>query len=232
MLLCHIAISSTFVARLFAPSFPPRSLCPLKWLILLAQGQEVKTLGIEGEGSLRDNLTYVYLKGFAEKHAQECGLDISEHDQPCLIDGKLADISKLATLAPNATPTEIAEHRPIATPQDLEQMYNAPSAQHEAEETISEVPSSQPLIKQAFPNWKQKSIEVAALIVDWLAARTDKSFLPSEIRKSIRKLKDDPTLTSERLKAALDALATAQLLSESEGKYSVAPMPDTDDYDF
>lgn len=53
-------------------------------LILLAQGQEVKTLGIEGEGSLRDNLSYVYLKGFAEKQAQDLKLDISPYDRPCI----------------------------------------------------------------------------------------------------------------------------------------------------
>ncbi|MBW4528534.1 MAG: type IV secretory system conjugative DNA transfer family protein [Phormidium tanganyikae FI6-MK23] len=203
-------------------------------LILLAQGQEVKTLGIEGEGSLRDNLSYIYLKGFAEPEAQRLRLDISKYDRPCLIDSKVADIAALVALSPDPTPQQVVGHQPTATPQDLERMYNAPSAEHEAEESVSEVESSQPLIKQAFPNWKQKSIEVAASIVDWLAARSDKSFAPSEIRKSIRRLKDDPSLPTERLKLALNSLVSAQILIESDGKYSIAPaIPNTnDDYDF
>jgi hypothetical protein len=64
-------------------------------LIILAQGTEVKTLGIEGEGSLRDNITYVYLKGFVEKHAQEIRLDISGIDRPCIIDEQIADTAFL-----------------------------------------------------------------------------------------------------------------------------------------
>ncbi|MGG6266237.1 hypothetical protein ACQ4M3_05280 [Leptolyngbya sp. AN03gr2] len=201
-------------------------------LILLAQGQEVKTLGIEGEGSLRDNLSYIYLKGFAEKQAQDLKLDISKYDRPCLIDGKVADISKLIAMAPDATPHEVVELKPTATPQDLERMYNLPSVEveHETEEDVTESASSLSAIRAAFPNWKTKSIEVASLMVDWLQSRSDKSFAPYEIRKSIRRIKDDSNLTTERLKLALDALVSAQILTESDGKYTIAP--DTDDYDF
>jgi hypothetical protein len=42
-------------------------------LVVLAQGWEVKTLGIEGEGSLRENLTLIYLSNWAidEARAQQ-----------------------------------------------------------------------------------------------------------------------------------------------------------------
>ncbi|MEP0919415.1 type IV secretory system conjugative DNA transfer family protein [Leptolyngbya sp. DQ-M1] len=202
-------------------------------LILLAQGQEVKTLGIEGEGSLRDNLSYVYLKGFAEAQAKELKLDISKYDRPCLIDGKVADISQLVSLASEATPVEIVEHKPTATAQDLERLYNAPSAEHEVEESAIEIASSQGELKAAFPSWKAKSLEVAALVIDWLKKKSDESYRPSDIRSNIHRLKNDPSIPSDRLKSLLDLLVTQGFLQESEGKYSAAiAQPDTDDYDF
>ncbi len=64
-----------------------------------------------------------------------------------------------------------------------------------------------------------------------MAARSDKSFLPSEIKKSIRPLKDDANLTADRVKNLLDQLAEKQfLLLDESGRYSIAPQ--TDDYDF
>ena len=56
----------------------------------------MKALGIEGEGGLRDSLTYVYLKGFVEDHAAKSKIDISQVDRPCIIDGQIADTSFLA----------------------------------------------------------------------------------------------------------------------------------------
>ncbi|WNZ45212.1 hypothetical protein Q2T42_25835 [Leptolyngbya boryana CZ1] len=204
-------------------------------LILLAQGQEVKTLGIEGEGSLRDNLSYVYLKGFAEKQAQDLKLDISPYDRPCIIDSKVAEIAALLELANQ----KLSEKPPIAsTPEALDRMYRMESEEpkaldHEVEESVRETDSVLPKIQAAFPQWKPKSIEVASTIVDWLAARSDKSFAPYEIRKSIRRLKDDSSLPTEKIKTVLDVLVTAQFLIESEGKYSITPnAPNTEDYDF
>lgn len=204
-------------------------------LILLAQGQEVKTLGIEGEGSLRDNLSYVYLKGFAEKQAQDLKLDISTYDRPCIIDSKVAEIAALLELANQ----KLSEKPPIAsTPEALDRMYRMESEEpkaldHEVEESVRETDSVLPKIQAAFPQWKPKSIEVASTIVDWLAARSDKSFAPYEIRKSIRRLKDDSSLPTEKIKTVLDVLVTAQFLLESEGKYSITPnAPNTEEYDF
>lgn len=203
-------------------------------LIMLAQGQEVKTLGIEGEGSLRDNLSYVYLKGFAENEAQRLKLDVSKYDRPCVIDGKVADIKTLIELANQ----KLSEKPPIAsTPEALDRMFQMeaeePQTNESIEETVSEVSSMRSTIEKAFPQWKPKSIEVAAVIVDWLAARSDKQLAAYEIRKSIRRLKDDASLPTERIEKVLSALVQAQLLIEKDGKYSIAPSiePD-DDYDF
>ncbi|MBD1843997.1 hypothetical protein H6F89_11415 [Cyanobacteria bacterium FACHB-63] len=201
-------------------------------LILLAQGQEVKTLGIEGEGSLRDNLIYVYLKGFAEEHAKKCGLDISKYDRPCIIDGKVADISQLASLGSGVTPFEIVEHSTITTAQDLERLYNVPNAQHEVNESAIEVSSSQAELKAAFPNWKQKSLEVASFVLDWMRKRPGEGNSAAQIR-NVKRLRTDASLDNETIERLLKALQSKGFVIEESGKYSAAiAQPDTDDYDF
>jgi energy-coupling factor transporter ATP-binding protein EcfA2 len=59
-------------------------------IIILAQGQEVKALGIEGEGSLRDSMAVCYLSKFAIK---QCKKESPENHQimrtlehPCMFD--------------------------------------------------------------------------------------------------------------------------------------------------
>jgi len=64
-------------------------------LILIAQGSEVKTLGIEGEGSLRDNLTFIRLRGFAEPHARALGVSVAGYDRPCMVGDEVADLAEL-----------------------------------------------------------------------------------------------------------------------------------------
>ncbi|MBD1847297.1 hypothetical protein H6F89_28605, partial [Cyanobacteria bacterium FACHB-63] len=160
-------------------------------------------------------------------------LDISKHDRPCIIDGKVADISQLIAMSPEATPQEVVGHKPTATPQDLERIYNAPSANHEAEHEVSEAietSSSIGELQQAFPTWKPKSLEVASVIVDWLRRKSDESFPAHAIRSGIAKIKTDPNLPSDRLKKLLDVLTTQGFLAESEGKYSAIQA--SDDYDF
>ncbi|MBD1846650.1 hypothetical protein H6F89_25155 [Cyanobacteria bacterium FACHB-63] len=201
-------------------------------LILLAQGQEVKTLGIEGEGSLRDNLSYVYLKGFAEKHAQEIKLDISRHDRPCVIDGKVADISQLVALAPEPTPIQVTEHKPIATAQDLQRLYDLPTAQHEVEEEAIEISTSLGELKSAFPSWKAKSLEVASFVLDWMRKRPGEYNSAAQIR-NVKRLRTDAALTNESIERLLRALLDKGLVTEDSGKFSAAiPQADSDDYDF
>ena len=121
------------------------------------------------------------------------------------------------------------------TPEHLERIFNQPAAEHEAtgeiEEDAIETVSSLASIQSTFPNWKPKSQDVAAKIVDWLANKPDKTYSPSEVKKSIRLLKDDATLTADRVKTLLDLLTEKQFLSVDEsGRYGISQT--SDDYDF
>ena len=219
-------------------------------LIILAQGSEVKALGIEGEGGLRDSLTYVYLKGFVEDYAAKSKIDISQVDRPCIIDGQIADTSFLAQFigtyragldvtGPAARTKDTLYHKLAGdipgTPEHLERIYNQPAAEHEAtgeieEDTIESV-SSLSAVQAAFPTWKPKSQEGAAKIVDWMAERSDKTFLPSQIKNSIHWLKGDKTIDNDRVKKLLDLLTEKQFLSVDEsGRYAISQ--NSDDYDF
>lgn len=216
-------------------------------LIILAQGAEVKALGIEGEGGLRDSLTYVYLKGFVEDYAAKNKIDISQVDRPCIIDGQIADTSFLAQFIDTypagldltgqaATPSNRSNKLPktASTAEDLNRMFNLPAADHEVEEDAIETVSALPAVQSTFPHWKPKSQDVAAKIIDWMTERPDKTFSPSEVKKSIRLLKDDATLTADRVKKLLDLLTEKQFLSTDEaGRYSISQLSQqTDDYDF
>lgn len=148
-----------------------------------------------------------------------------------LMDGSSPDIA--ATVQTTAPKTE-ARPKTASTAEDLNRMFNMPSAETEIEEDAIESASSLSSIQSAFHNWKPKSQDIAAKIVDWMAGRADKTFAPSEVKKSIRLLKDDATLTADRLKKLLDLLTEKQFLSCDEtGRYAIAQSTQqTDDYDF
>jgi len=218
-------------------------------LIILAQGAEVKALGIEGEGGLRDSLTYVYLKGFVEDHAAKSKIDISQIKYPCIIEGQIADTSFLAQFkdtypagldvtgqAARTKDTKWCQDKGMipGTPEHLERIFNQPAAEHEAtgevEEDAIETASSLFAVQSAFPIWKPKSQDVAAKIVDWMAEREGKTFLPSEVRNGIRLLKGDKTIDNDRVKKLLDLLAEKQFISLDEsGRYVFQK---ADDYDW
>jgi|GEM_PF-850478 len=217
-------------------------------LIILAQGAEVKALGIEGEGGLRDSLTYVYLKGFVEDHAAKSKIDISQIKYPCIIEGQIADTAFLARfidtypagldLTGQAARTQDAKWCQDkgmipGTPEHLERIFNQPAAEHEAgevEEDAIETVSALASVQSAFPTWKPKSQDVAAKIVDWMAEREGKTFLPSEVRNGIRLLKGDKTIDNDRVKKLLDLLTGKQFISLDEtGRYVFQK---ADDYDW
>ena len=217
-------------------------------LIILAQGAEVKALGIEGEGGLRDSLTYVYLKGFVEDHAVKSKIDISQIKYPCIIEGQIADTAFLARfietypagldLTGQAARTQDAKWCQDkgmipGTPEHLERIFNQPAADHEAgevEEDAIETVSALASVQSAFPTWKPKSQDVAAKIVDWMAEREGKTFLPSEVRNGIRLLKGDKTIDNDRVKKLLDLLTEKQFISLDEsGRYVFQK---ADDYDW
>ncbi|MCY7275680.1 MAG: hypothetical protein LH702_18560 [Phormidesmis sp. CAN_BIN44] len=217
-------------------------------LIILAQGSEVKALGIEGEGGLRDSLTYVYLKGFVEDYAAKSKIDISKVDRPCIIDSQIADTSFLAQfettyragldLTGQAAKTKDAKWCQDkgmipGTPEHLDRLFNLPSPDQEVEEDAIESVSSRSSIQSAFPNWKPKSQDIAAKVIDWMIERADKSFLPSEVRNGIRTLKSDKEIDNDRVKKLLDLLADKQLISVDEsGRYSLLQQSTDDDYNF
>ena len=82
-------------------------------LILLSQGKSVKTLGLEGQSELLENLTIIRGKGFAKSHARslkdevlECWL--SQQERPATIDDDgliVPDLSKYRPLL-NTIPTD------------------------------------------------------------------------------------------------------------------------------
>jgi hypothetical protein len=72
-------------------------------LIILVQGAEVKALGIEGEGSLRDCLSYIRLRGFAEPYAKSLGdviaRQVASMDRPATVEDMPADVMELCRVA-------------------------------------------------------------------------------------------------------------------------------------
>ena len=117
-------------------------------LILLAQGSEVRTLGIEGEGSLRDNLTFVRLRGFAEPRAKQLGFSLAAYERPCLVDDVTADLSKLAA-ALGAKPPETKAQPAVSPAAGLKQ----DSAGHLAAELATYL-----ACKREVPSWTLKSL--------------------------------------------------------------------------
>ena len=70
-------------------------------LILLTQGAEVKTLKMEGEGSVRDSLTFIRLGNFATDHARKLKDKkllswLKGSDRPCLVDNVPTVVLNLA----------------------------------------------------------------------------------------------------------------------------------------
>lgn len=71
-------------------------------LVILSQGAEVKALGIEGQGSVRECFTFIRLKGFAEDFARKQGDTVytwvGGQRFPCMVEDSPADSSVLAAL--------------------------------------------------------------------------------------------------------------------------------------
>jgi hypothetical protein len=70
-------------------------------LLLLTQGAEVKALKMEGEGSVRDSLTFIRLGNFATDHARKLKDKslvawLQGSDRPCLVDDVPAVVPNLA----------------------------------------------------------------------------------------------------------------------------------------
>jgi hypothetical protein len=83
-------------------------------IVLLCQGAEVKTLGLDGRGSLREQMTWIRLRGFISgrdgvRRTPTGGIDLAalaeperayvlSQDRPCLVEEVPADLAELAQL--------------------------------------------------------------------------------------------------------------------------------------
>jgi hypothetical protein len=82
-------------------------------LILLSQGKSVKTLGLEGQSELLENLTIIRGKGFAKSHARSLKNEaleywLSQQERPATIDDDGLIIPDLSNYRPllNTIPTD------------------------------------------------------------------------------------------------------------------------------
>ena len=100
-------------------------------LLVLSQGGEVKALGIEGEGSVRESFTRVLLRGFVEALPQSVRSELARYPYPCLVNGAVADVSELPDLPiVEALPDDcvaVAEPAMATQRESLEALYNGPA---------------------------------------------------------------------------------------------------------
>lgn len=82
-------------------------------VIVLAQGAEVKTLGVEGEGSLRDQLEFIRLGKFALDYARQLQIEgnLKGQNRPCLVGDEMAIVPDLTNFNPH--------YQNVALPQEL-----------------------------------------------------------------------------------------------------------------
>lgn len=182
-------------------------------LILLAQGSEVKTLGIEGEGSLRDNLTFIRLRGFAEPHAKGLGDAINQKitamERPAMVDDAPVDVDELTNLAANCTlkhwaiaptlthptpaPTVVHQPKPLETfVGEADAEKSAVSAvdrvkrklAEKLKESGSEWANARELLKSNF-----RDIDDRKLAHSILAAAIQKDIIEQELRENPNKTK-------------------------------------------
>lgn len=96
-------------------------------LLVLSQGDEVKTLGIEGEGSVRESFTRVLLRGFIEKLPESVRSELGEYPYPCLVNGVVADIDHLPDLPIVEPLQDDCSPAAATTAQRLEAIYSGPA---------------------------------------------------------------------------------------------------------
>ena len=96
-------------------------------LLVLSQGGEVKALGIEGEGSVRESFTRVLLRGFIEKLPQSVQSELGRYPYPCLVNGATADVDQLPDLPIVEPLQDDCVAIAATTAQRLEALYNGPA---------------------------------------------------------------------------------------------------------
>ncbi|WOB45488.1 ATP-binding protein [Thermoleptolyngbya oregonensis NK1-22] len=90
-------------------------------LLILSQGAEVKTLGIEGQGSLRECFTFIRGRGFVEDYARRLKNEANEaiarwlqqQPFPWMVEDQPADTSTLASVASVASVAAVEPVEPL-----------------------------------------------------------------------------------------------------------------------
>jgi energy-coupling factor transporter ATP-binding protein EcfA2 len=102
-------------------------------LIMLVQGAEVKALGIEGEGSLRENCTFIRLGSLGKAWADKHGYQIEPGKRQCMVEDLPAQIPQVpkAPKSPQKRPLEAK-----STPKG--------GTDHPVRDTAPEPPGNQP----------------------------------------------------------------------------------------
>lgn len=90
-------------------------------LIILSQGDEVKTLGIEGEGSLRNSLTFIRLRGFVETYAKSLKDEqvftfLKQFPYPCMVEDTIANSAELLMLPSSVSTYEANSETVVSEP--------------------------------------------------------------------------------------------------------------------
>lgn len=87
-------------------------------IVVLAQGSEVRTLGCEGEGSIRDQFCFIRLGKFAQRTAGELRLQLPPGNW-ALVEDTATPVPNLANyrpqFAPQPPPADLAALLPLAT---------------------------------------------------------------------------------------------------------------------
>jgi len=98
-------------------------------LIILTQGSEVKALGVEGEGSLRECFNFVRLGKLATTHAKtlkDSALieSLTQSTRPCMIDECMAVLPDLSNYQLPVPPVGTGIDRPLPPPTNSEPELN------------------------------------------------------------------------------------------------------------
>lgn len=164
------------------------------------------------------------------------------HNAPCPVRSLLTffpelDTRKGAVAQPLVKPREANPFAPsnvvpfTSAYKERKETIYLPCEDHEVDEEPIETTSTLSELREAFPTWKQKSLEVAALIVDFSRKKSGEALQPSRFKSDILKIRKDESLTNDRLKdGLLPQLVSKGFLTENNGRYQAKSTEG--DYDF
>jgi hypothetical protein len=153
-------------------------------LIILVQGAEVKALGIEGEGSLRDCLSYIRLRGFAEPYAKSLGdviaRKVAAMDRPATVEDMPADVMALCLLVdgmPDQSAPIPAPFSAIAYPPPPDYKNTQEQPKKTAAKATLEPVNDAPKLDIEKPDMPMKEIMLqCSMLAEWIEGKPGLSF--------------------------------------------------------